>query len=251
MGTSMSEEQAQFIQAGVDECHEQFKATVCAFRKIDDDDMQGQVFYGTDAKARGLVDEIVSGLDEVFSISSALVDNSFMGMSNIVDPTPAPSAEANGELDSAVARVSELESQLESAQGRIADLEKALDESGLDSVKAQLDEANARVEELEAFDASNEAEIADLKSELVSLQEDFDAKVEARAKDLAEELAEQKAASIAARAGTEPLAVSGDSAGGVEESEFASMTSEQKWAHCAQIADADEKRAFYLKHLSH
>jgi chromosome segregation ATPase len=97
----------------------------------------------------------------------------------------------------------------------------------LNAAQADLATANSQIAELEAsLEAAQAA------------QAEFDTQVEA------------KAAEIAARAGTDPAAITGSADGSADQSQFASMTDAQKWAHCSTITNADEKRAFYLKHLS-
>jgi signal peptide peptidase SppA len=250
MGTAMTEEQTDYIQAGVDECHAQFKATVNHHRTIAAEHMEGQVFYGADGMDKGLVDQIVAGLDGAYSATSGeslgksmviSVDNPENAMSN---PAPAPEASPEkAELDSALLRVSELESENATATEQVATLT-----AERDSVAVERDSAQAKVTELEAS-------LTEANTKLEMATADFDEKVSAAAElkaiELAGPLAEAKAAEIAARAGTDSAEISGTAErNALDASEFASMSADQKWAHCASITDADQKRAFYVKHLA-
>ena len=54
----MTEAQAAHVQAEIDAIGVQFRAAVTARRDIDEDSMRGQSFLGTEALARGLVDDL-------------------------------------------------------------------------------------------------------------------------------------------------------------------------------------------------
>ena len=54
----MTEAQAAHVQAEIDAIGVQFRAAVTARRDIDEDSMRGQSFLGTEAFARGLVDDL-------------------------------------------------------------------------------------------------------------------------------------------------------------------------------------------------
>jgi ClpP class serine protease len=54
----MSEAQAAHIQAEIDAIGVQFRAAATARRPIAEDSMRGQSFLGTEALARGLVDDV-------------------------------------------------------------------------------------------------------------------------------------------------------------------------------------------------
>ena len=54
----MTEAQAAHVQAEIDAIGVQFRAAVTARREIDEDSMRGQSFLGTEALARGLVDDL-------------------------------------------------------------------------------------------------------------------------------------------------------------------------------------------------
>ena len=54
----MTEAQAAHVQAEIDAIGVQFRAAVLARRDIDEDSMRGQSFLGTEALARGLVDDL-------------------------------------------------------------------------------------------------------------------------------------------------------------------------------------------------
>jgi hypothetical protein len=87
-------------------------------------------------------------------------------------------------------------------------------------------------------------------AEIATLTADFDAKVQVKA----DELAEAKAASIAASAGTDPATISDDSAASEAEQDaaFSGMSQLQLWEHFAKIKESDgddAARAFYIKHL--
>lgn len=240
MGTAMTKEQDDHIQAGVDECHAQFKATVNHHRSVSADYMEGQVFYGADAKEKGLVDQIVNGIDGAYSTAS--VDNQESAMSNPA-PTPSVASPEKAELDSALLRVSELEGQLAASTEQVASLtaELATAEGACESNAQTFESMVADLNAAQADLATANLQIAELQASLEAAQAaqaEFDTQVEA------------KAAEIAARAGTDPAAITGSADGSADQSEFASMTDAQKWAHCATITNADEKRAFYLKHLS-
>ena len=252
--TEMTDEQREHIQAGVDEIHEQFKATVRSGRgkDIDDDDMQGQVFYGTKAVEKGLANGVVDNIDAIYGTdhasfkrtsktrgtkaeSTADVDILQTAMSK---PNESPEMVDTTELDNALAQVTDLQGQVESANENISNLQ------------VDLDAANARVEHLEASSDEKISQISDLEGQLATLKADFDAKVLAKA----DELAEAKAASIAASAGTDPASISDDSAQSESEKDaaFAEMSQAQLWEEFAKVkaeSGDDAARAFYLKHL--
>lgn len=65
-GTALSDEQKQHIQDGVTEIHNMFKSHVLRSRPgIDDETMQGQTFMGKKAAEKGLVDGIVTTIEDV------------------------------------------------------------------------------------------------------------------------------------------------------------------------------------------
>lgn len=67
-GTSLSDEQVANLQAGVDEIHGDFRAAVKAVRsRVSDVDMEGQVFSGRQAAARGLVTGLADSFREALS----------------------------------------------------------------------------------------------------------------------------------------------------------------------------------------
>lgn len=79
-GTSLSEEQVTNLQEGVDAIHADFKAAVLQTRKlVNAADMEGQVFSGKQAAAKGLV----TGLADSFSEAVQ------MWADNSVAPAPA------------------------------------------------------------------------------------------------------------------------------------------------------------------
>lgn len=248
--TAMTDEQREHIQAGVDEVHEQFKATVRAGRgkEISDDDMQGQVFYGSEAAKRGLSDGVVDGISSIYGgdlmkmgkqkkgaggkSASTAVDTLESAMSK---ETESPEMVEKAELDSALAQVADLQGQVESLNEQVATAKQA-DEANQETfsqLTADLHEANSKVTALEA--------------DLATLKADFDAKVAAKA----DELAEAKAAAIAASAGTDPAVISGSDATdeSQEDARIAGLSINEKWAECAKIEDPDQKRAFYIKHI--
>ena len=64
-GTSLSEEQIANLQQGVDEIHADFKSAVLQTRKlVKAEDMEGQVFTGKEAAARGLATGLVQNFRE-------------------------------------------------------------------------------------------------------------------------------------------------------------------------------------------
>jgi signal peptide peptidase SppA len=70
--TEMTDEQREFIQSGVDEIHEQFKSAVRNGRgDIKDDDMQGQIFYGSKAVEKGLANGTVDNIDSIYGADHA------------------------------------------------------------------------------------------------------------------------------------------------------------------------------------
>jgi len=67
-GTSLSDEQVANLQAGVDEIHGDFRSAVKAVRShVQDADMEGQVFSGRQAAARGLVTGLADSFREALS----------------------------------------------------------------------------------------------------------------------------------------------------------------------------------------
>ena len=67
-GTSLSEEQVKNLQEGVDEIHADFRAAVKAVRsRVKDEDMEGQVFSGRQAAARGMVTGLADSFREALS----------------------------------------------------------------------------------------------------------------------------------------------------------------------------------------
>lgn len=64
-GTSLSAAQTEYLQGLVDTAAAQFKEHVLQYRQIEAESMEGQTFYGEEAEASGLVDDLVSGLDEL------------------------------------------------------------------------------------------------------------------------------------------------------------------------------------------
>jgi signal peptide peptidase SppA len=250
--TAMTEEQREHIQAGVDEVHEQFKATVRSGRgkDIKDDDMQGQVFYGSKAVEKGLANGVVDNIDAIYGTDhagfkkaassrkgmkaeSTDVDNFQPAMSNPTEPQMVDKTE----LETALAQVTDLQGQVESANERISTL------------TVERDAANDNAEVLTASNAEQATKITALESDVADLKADFDAKVLAKA----DELAEAKAASIAASAGTDPAAISDDSAASEAEKDaaFAGMSQAQLWEEFNKIkaTDTDAARVFYLKHI--
>ena len=250
--TAMTAEQREHIQAGVDEIHEQFKATVRSGRGMDikDEDMQGQVFYGSKAVEHGLANGVLEGIDAIYGTDhagfkrmksgkgakaeSTGVDNFQPAMSNQTEPQTVDKAE----LDNALAQVTDLQGQVASANEQI------------NLGEGQLESAKAEIATLTAANGEQATKISALEKELAESKADFDAKVLAKA----DELAEVKAASIAASAGTDPATISDDSAVSDAEKDaaFAGMNEAALWEEFAKIKDsdgADAARAFYLKHL--
>ena len=71
MGTSLTDEQREDIQAGVDEVHKEFKETVNMKRKVPDKYMEGKVYYGKDALDKDFLDKVVEGLFSVIGKATA------------------------------------------------------------------------------------------------------------------------------------------------------------------------------------
>lgn len=63
-GTSLTTEQEAYLQALVEVAAGQFKEHVLGSRLLEPDAMEGQSFYGHDAQANNLVDEVVSDFEE-------------------------------------------------------------------------------------------------------------------------------------------------------------------------------------------
>jgi ClpP class serine protease len=64
-GTSLTDEQQEYLMGLVLASSGQFKEHVLEFRDVDSESMEGQCFYGEDAMAAGLVDDVVADLEEV------------------------------------------------------------------------------------------------------------------------------------------------------------------------------------------
>jgi len=67
-GTSLTQEQADYLMGLVNTAAGVFKAHVREFRQVNSDSMQGQIFFGEHCERLGLVDGVVRGLDEVKSL---------------------------------------------------------------------------------------------------------------------------------------------------------------------------------------
>jgi ClpP class serine protease len=65
-GTALTDEQRAYLQAGVDKYAEMFKSHVRQHRMMDEADMHGGTFIGSDAVDAGLVDELVDDCEECF-----------------------------------------------------------------------------------------------------------------------------------------------------------------------------------------
>jgi signal peptide peptidase SppA len=59
-GLALTPEQCDYLQGLVNTAAGEFKDHVLAHRNVDADGMEGQIFYGTDAEANGLIDGIMS-----------------------------------------------------------------------------------------------------------------------------------------------------------------------------------------------
>lgn len=66
-GTSLTKDQEAYFQGLVEKYGGMFKAAVQQNRIVGDEDMQGQVFIGSDALDAGLVDSVVDQVDDAFS----------------------------------------------------------------------------------------------------------------------------------------------------------------------------------------
>jgi protease-4 len=67
-GTSLSEEQVKNLQEGVDEIHADFRNAVRSVRsRVKDEDMEGQVFSGRQAAARGMVTGLADSFREALA----------------------------------------------------------------------------------------------------------------------------------------------------------------------------------------
>lgn len=65
-GTSLTEDQYDYLQGMVMDAADSFKSFITEHRSgVEDETMQGQVFFGRNAAENGLVDGLVSGIDEV------------------------------------------------------------------------------------------------------------------------------------------------------------------------------------------
>lgn len=56
--TALTDDQKKMVQDRVNYLFSEFKAAVTEKRDIEDEDMQGQTFFGTQAKANGLIDDL-------------------------------------------------------------------------------------------------------------------------------------------------------------------------------------------------
>lgn len=247
MGTAMTDEQRQHIQAGVDACHEDFKSTVNNYRSISNESMQGQVFYGKDAVGEGIIDSTVSGVSDLFKrvmgdVSSDLkvemVDNSIGAMNTEDKETPNVD-----EVDAESEELAQASADLETANSLIAEVtaseREAKDftdelEATVDALTAERDEANANNEEVTS-------ELESLKVQYDDLKANFKAKVEIEASI--------KAASIAADSGIDPIDIAG---GQSEDAQASHLTEKEAWAEYSNIRTDkgnNEARAFYVKSI--
>jgi len=248
MGTSLTEEQRQHIQDGVDKCHEEFRSNVTRVRKIAKEHMEGQVFYGADAMENGLIDRVISNCEPIYRAAKAISDENMSMVAVDTDtdsmknqPSPVENAEDDLKIEDVVAESDELSSRIEEL------------ESSAESKDAEIAELKSKVEDLESKQEESSTKIEQLTqdrdeaiSEKESLQEDFDQRVSEAAEVRAEELAEEKAAKLAADSGTDPAPVG---AGENSDENFAGMSESELWAECSKIENSDEKRAFYVKHI--
>ena len=253
MATSISDEQREQIQAGVDACHEDFKAAVTTVRDIDDEHMQGQVFYGKDAIAIGMVDSIVANASQVFKTAHSASRDEGNQMSvdkkeGVIMPTK-DKADSKGSDQAEEVTLESAQADLETANSRVSELEKASEDqdSRISDLTVERDAANDKVEDLEAQLSEANTKAEDAEKQFAELKDSFDEKVKVEAEKIAEDLAEEKAAKIAADSGTDPAPVGAGADG--SDDEFESMSESELWAHCSKIEDAQEKRAFYVKHI--
>jgi len=67
----MAEEEMAMVQADVDKIYSKFKGAVTSKRpQVKDEDMQGQVFDGEEAFAKGLVDDLVLDVNQAIAMIS-------------------------------------------------------------------------------------------------------------------------------------------------------------------------------------
>lgn len=64
----LTDEQKQYLQENVNALHQEFKETVKKKRKIKDEDMEGQVFSGKEALAKGFIDDVSQDISEVIKL---------------------------------------------------------------------------------------------------------------------------------------------------------------------------------------
>lgn len=253
MNTSLTDEQREHIQDGVDAAHEDFKAAVNHRRTIADEHMQGQVFYGKDAVKVGVADGNVDNLKKVIVAAHSDKEVDMVGETIMSNPADIKTEAPEGTEDNPTAeeRIADVSGQLDTANGRIAELEASESDlqSSVDSLTEERDSANARAESLNTEKADADSKLDDLQKAHDELKEDFDAKVEAAAKAKAEELAPGIAAKLASDAGVDPADVS--NADGNDDGEQYANESEA-WERYAQVRkdDGDDAaRAFYVKHI--
>ena len=72
-GTTMTEEQRELVRKRVEEVAGWFKGFVTAHRSIPAEAMEGQCFYGNEAKANKLIDEIGSR-DDALEVLETLIE---------------------------------------------------------------------------------------------------------------------------------------------------------------------------------
>lgn len=258
-GTSLTDEQRKHIQDGVDDCHADFKRAVNEYRQIDEEDMQGQVFYGKDAIAHRLVDGTADDLSTLIGLATegsastplrVSVDTTNQATMSDKAPQDEPQDQSveqlSEDLDAANERIAALDAENEELASNLADANNELEE-----VRGELESANESANGLQVdLDAANEM--------IEELQGDLDSKVEELADKLAEvkaeQLAEAKAAEIAAQSGTDASDVtpSEDEDADIDSAKIALLDVAQLWEQHSEIKrenGQEAARAFYEKHI--
>ena len=281
MGTSLTDEQREDIQAGVDEVHKEFKETVNMKRKVPDKYMEGKVYYGKDALDKDFLDKVVEGLFSVIGKATASaihhdgVDNLNTVMSEEPNNNIEEAEEVNAVEEIPVVAVEKAanEKVAETVDKEEADLPKENESSEEDSAEEGNEEPTEElaseepneeaVEELNAEDLETitleedplsvidelKASLEEANASLASFKEEFNNKLEELSSERAEVLAQEKAAKIAAECGVEAADVTGEDKAIEKESKYAHMNAAELWEACAKINGENEKRKFYLDHI--
>lgn len=66
----MTDDERKMLQARCDSIYEKFKTAATAVRKVDDEFLQGQVFYGDEAAKIGMVSGLVDSMEDVLALTA-------------------------------------------------------------------------------------------------------------------------------------------------------------------------------------